>query len=123
MKLEDLRKQDAQLEQKALEIQKSGNLNPNLKWYVECNYELPYPSFKRSQVHGRLATLFRVKDKKHCVALQEVAAGKLSYVVIDNSKTGTELLKANAFRSRVVFIPVNEIVTKVPDQETVDYYH
>jgi chromosome segregation ATPase len=44
-------------------------------------------------VHGRLATLFRVKDKKHFLALSELVGNKLGNIVIDNQKVGADLLK------------------------------
>jgi len=66
----------------------SGSLNPSLKYFVECNYEPPFPKFSRSSVHGRLCTLFKVKDKKHHVALSELAGGKLANIVIDSPEIG-----------------------------------
>jgi len=39
-------------------------------------------------VHGRLCTLFKVKDKKHHVALSELAGGKLANIVIDSPEIG-----------------------------------
>lgn len=51
---------------------------------VDCNYEAPYPTFRRNFVYGRLCTLFKVKDKKHMIALSELASNKLANVVIEN---------------------------------------
>ena len=74
-------------------------------------------------MHGRLATLFKVKDKKHFLALSELAGSKLSNIVVETYRNGNELIKSNAFRSRINLIPMDGVVVKMLEKDVIDYYH
>ena len=52
-----------------------------------------------------------------------MAGAKLGNIVIDNPRAGQELIKANSFRSKVTFIPIDGIVVRLPDPESVTFYH
>ena len=45
--------------------------------WLDFKYSDPEKNFDRSQVHGPAATLFKVKDKKFCVALDTAGGGKV----------------------------------------------
>ena len=77
---------------------------------MKFDYQSPYPSFQRGNVFGKLSTLFKIKDaKKFCVALQEVAGGKIRNVVVANDKVAGDILKAKVLRERVTFMPINKM--------------
>ena len=50
----------------------------DINQYVQFNYNNPYPNFNRSQVLGRVAALFKIKDsQQHSLALQVLGGYRL----------------------------------------------
>ena len=88
---------------------------------MKFDYQSPYPSFQRGNVFGKLSTLFKIKDaKKFCVALQEVAGGKIRNVVVANDKVAGDILKAKVLRERVTFMPINKMQFRNIGKDQVD---
>ena len=55
----------------------------SILYFVQFDYQNPYPSFNRAQVFGKFSTLFTVKEPdKYCMGLQQAAVNKLMNVVV-----------------------------------------
>ena len=55
---------------------------------LDFQYTDPTPNFDRAKhVHGIVATLFNINDKKYAQALELAAGGKLFNVVVDTDET------------------------------------
>lgn len=78
---------------------------------IDFSYSDPLPGFDRSKVKGLVAQLFTLdKEKTQAgTALEICAGGRLYNVVVDSSKTGTQLLQNGKLRKRVTIIPLNKI--------------
>ena len=58
---------------------------------LDFQYTNPTPNFDRAKhVHGLVATLFNINDKKYAQALELTAGGKLFNVVVDTDETSKE---------------------------------
>lgn len=73
------------------------------------SYADPEPNFNKSSVKGMVCKLFDVRNKRDCVALGIVAAGKLYNVVVDTDTTSKKLLERGRLTNRTTFIPMNKI--------------
>lgn len=64
-----------------------------------------------NKVHGVLARLIELKDKRYTVAMEKVAGGKLYNVVVDNVDAATCLTdkKMTELRNRATIIPLDKI--------------
>jgi structural maintenance of chromosome 2 len=58
---------------------------------LDFQFTNPTPNFDRTKhVHGLVATLFNINDKKYAQALELTAGGKLFNVVVDTDETSKE---------------------------------
>ena len=78
---------------------------------VLFEYQNPYQNFNRSQVLGKLSTLFKVTEPdKYSLALQ-TAAGipRLKSVVVSQQNAAKDLINGRVLNVRVTFMPLNQI--------------
>ncbi|GAB0093795.1 Structural maintenance of chromosomes protein [Sergentomyia squamirostris] len=75
----------------------------------DFHYRDPEPNFNRRRVKGRLCNLFKVKDKRFCLALGVVAGGNLYSVVTDTDTTSKLVLQKGDLQSRTTMMPLNKI--------------
>jgi structural maintenance of chromosome 2 len=60
---------------------------------LDFQYTNPTPNFDRAKhVHGLVATLFNINDKKYAQALELTAGGKLFNVVVDTDETSKAII-------------------------------
>ena len=78
---------------------------------LNFDYVTPSPHFNRAKVRGLAATLITLEkgNYKASTALEIAAGGKLYQVVVEDEKTGSELLKHGQLRKRVTLIPLNKV--------------
>ncbi|KAF8631642.1 hypothetical protein AX17_005044 [Amanita inopinata Kibby_2008] len=78
---------------------------------LNFDYATPSPSFNRAKVRGLAATLITLdkENYKASTALEIAAGGKLYQVVVEDERTGAELLKHGQLRKRVTLIPLNKV--------------
>ena len=89
---------------------------------VQFNYNNPYPNFNRSQVLGRVAALFTVKEpEKYCLALQILAGWMtLQQVVVTTQDVAKDLIKGRVVQQRVTYMPLNKLETRSLPRNVVD---
>jgi structural maintenance of chromosome 2 len=88
----------------------------NLSHLVDLQYNARQFGDK---VKGLLVRLVRVKDASKASALEVTAGGKLFNVVVDNEKTGKDLLQRGGLKKRVTIIPLNKIARNCISPEVV----
>ncbi len=78
---------------------------------LDFNYADPEPNFDRSRVKGLVANLVELDaDKvKYSTALEVCAGGRLYNVVVEDERTGSQLLTKGQLKKRVTLIPLNKI--------------
>ncbi|KAF8621947.1 hypothetical protein AX15_007380 [Amanita polypyramis BW_CC] len=78
---------------------------------LNFDYVTPSPHFNRAKVRGLAATLITLdkENYKASTALEVTAGGKLYQVVVEDERTGAELLKHGQLRKRVTLIPLNKV--------------
>ncbi|TKR59266.1 hypothetical protein L596_028965 [Steinernema carpocapsae] len=76
------------------------------------NYRDPYPNFDRNKVKGTIAKLIRVKDMKYATALEVVAGGSFSNLVVEDAETAKELLKRSCLQRRTTIMPLDKLVNR-----------
>ncbi|PFH49539.1 hypothetical protein AMATHDRAFT_147478 [Amanita thiersii Skay4041] len=78
---------------------------------LNFDYVTPSPHFNRAKVRGLAATLITLEKEnyKASTALEIAAGGKLFQVVVEDEKTGAELLKHGQLKKRVTLIPLNKV--------------
>ncbi|KAF8718622.1 hypothetical protein AX14_011697 [Amanita brunnescens Koide BX004] len=78
---------------------------------LNFDYVSPSPHFNRAKVRGLAATLITLEkgNYKASTALEIAAGGKLYQVVVEDEKTGSDLLKYGQLRKRVTLIPLNKV--------------
>ncbi|KAJ1641479.1 structural maintenance of chromosomes protein 2 [Pavlovales sp. CCMP2436] len=72
-------------------------------------YSKPEKAFDATRVKGTLAELVRVREPRMALALEVVAGGKLSHVVVDTDATAKLLLEKGSLARRTTFVPLNRI--------------
>lgn len=79
---------------------------------IEFRYSDPYPGFDRRKVKGLVVNLLSLKPEnmKFAAALQICAEGRLYYVVVDDNKTGSDLLKNGNLKRKCTMIPLKQIL-------------
>ena len=81
---------------------------------LDFQYNNPTPNFDRNKhVHGLVATLFNITDRKYAQALELTAGGKLFNVVVDTDETSKLLFKHGDLKKRITFVPLNRITSHV----------
>lgn len=81
---------------------------------LDFQYTNPTPNFDRNKhVHGLVATLFNITDRKYAQALELAAGGKLFNVVVDTDETSKLLFKYGDLKKRITFAPLNRITSNV----------
>lgn len=85
------------------------SLNAGLQARLSFEYKDPEPRFNRARVLGLVANLFAMKDASTATALEVVAGGKLTQVVVDNEQTGKLLLQNGQLKKRVTILPLNKL--------------
>ncbi|KAM6495528.1 condensin complex subunit SMC2 [Amanita muscaria] len=78
---------------------------------LNFDYVSPGPHFNRAKVRGLAATLITLDKENYraSTALEIAAGGKLYQVVVEDEKTGAELLKHGQLKKRVTLIPLNKV--------------
>lgn len=76
-----------------------------------CNFHYvnPEPEFDRRRVFGPVCRQLRVNDAQYTVALDTVAGGKLTQVIVDSVATSRLLLERGGLRQRTTIIPLDKI--------------
>jgi len=83
----DVRSDDEKMARDQNRLQQMKRQNHQL----DFQYTNPTPNFDRAKhVHGLVATLFNITDKKYAQALELTAGGKLFNVVVDTDETSKE---------------------------------
>lgn len=82
---------DEQKQKKKNEMYSSPQLNM-INSILQVNYRVP-EGFNKSDVYGKLISLFTPKEKKFCLPLEVIGAVKLSSVVVTDKNISTRLLK------------------------------
>lgn len=107
----------SQMQQLTTEIDRARDqyesLNAGLQARLAFEYKDPEPRFNRSRVLGLVANLFAMKDASVSTALEVVAGGKLTQVVVDNEQTGKLLLQNGQLKRRVTILPLNKLSARV----------
>jgi structural maintenance of chromosome 2 len=69
------------------------------------------PNFDRSKVKGLVANLITMTEDNYpkSTALEIAAGGKLYNVVVNDERTGSQLLDGGRLKKRVTLIPLNKI--------------
>ncbi|KAI0296748.1 condensin complex subunit SMC2 [Multifurca ochricompacta] len=77
---------------------------------LDFNYSPP-PGFDARKVKGLVASLLALKpeDQGKSTALEIAAGGKLYNVVVEDERTGKDLLERGGIKKRVTLIPLNKI--------------
>lgn len=61
--------------------------------FINFDYKMPYQTFDKKLVLGKLMNLFKIKDpKKYGDAIEAAAGGKLLNVVVRNERVSKELI-------------------------------
>ncbi|KAF8346307.1 condensin complex subunit SMC2 [Amanita rubescens] len=78
---------------------------------LNFDYVTPSPHFDRAKVRGLAATLITLEEQNYnaSTALEIAAGGKLYQVVVEDERTGAELLKHGQLKRRVTLIPLNKV--------------
>ncbi|CAF1103666.1 unnamed protein product [Didymodactylos carnosus] len=113
----DYRLAEQLLDQKRHKLQQLKRQNQHLDFvYID-----PEQNFDRKRrVHGLVASLFTIKDKKYSQALEVAGGSKLFNVVVDTDMTGTLLLKKGNLTRRIVFAPLNRIQGDAISKQKID---
>nr|XP_029731204.1 structural maintenance of chromosomes protein 2-like [Aedes albopictus] len=96
-----------------------GELDRKNAYRWEFQYRDPEPNFDRRTVHGMVAKLVSVRDKKYALSLGTAAGGSLYSVVVDTDTVGKKLLQKGQLQSRTTMIPLNKITSRMIDAGTV----
>ena len=106
----DARNDEEQLARDQNRLQQMKRQNHQL----DFQFTNPTPNFDRNKhVHGLVATLFNITDKKYAQALELTAGGKLFNVVVDTDETSKLLFKYGDLKKRITFVPLNRISSNV----------
>lgn len=98
------------------------SLQGRLPSALQFTYVDPSANFDRSKVRGLVASLVTL-DKAHrsyAPALEAAAGSRLYNVVVDDDKTGSQLLTHGQLKKRVTLIPLRQIQPSVADGRRVD---
>jgi structural maintenance of chromosome 2 len=95
----DIRNDDEKMARDQNRLQQMKRQNHQL----DFQFTNPTSNFDRTKhVHGLVATLFNINDKKYAQALELTAGGKLFNVVVDTDETSNEnTVKLNWFSSLI----------------------
>ena len=89
---------------------------------LDFQFTNPTPNFDRTKhVHGLVATLFNIKDRKYAQALELAAGGKLFNVVVDTDETSKLLFKYGDLKKRITFAPLNRITSNVIPKNKIEH--
>lgn len=78
---------------------------------LNFQYADPYKGFDRSKVKGLVAKLIKIDPAKldFSTALQVCAEGRLFYVVVEDNKIASEILKNGQLKRKYTIIPIKQI--------------
>ena len=76
------------------------------------NYTPPESNFDKTKVKGRVIRLIRLKEEKYARALESVAGGRLSSIVVDTDLTAQLLLQRKTF-GNASFLPNNKMIPHI----------
>ena len=79
---------------------------------ANVDFKIPDPKLRKhfeGRVKGTVAKNMRVSDERNATALEAVAGSRLHQVIVDNDKTGLDLLTRAKLPRRVTLIPLNKI--------------
>lgn len=92
----------------------------NVEARLQFEYRDPEPRFDRTRVKGMVAKLFTMIDAHTATALEVVAGGKLTQIVVDNEQTGKALLQNGQLRKRVTILPLSKLSSRVISEDKVN---
>ncbi|XP_037979491.1 structural maintenance of chromosomes protein 2 [Motacilla alba alba] len=98
--------------------ERSENLMANFP-YLRFTYKHPEKNWNPSHVKGPVVFLFTVKDLSNAKALEAVAGGKLSNIVVDTEVTGKKLLERGELKHRYTIIPLNKISSRCVQEDII----
>ena len=89
---------------------------------LQFTYVDPGRNFDRSRVRGLVASLVTLdkSSRAYAPALEAAAGSRLYNVVVDDEKTGSQLLTHGQLKKRVTLIPLRQIQPNVADRRRVD---
>ena len=110
-KTEALKQQRIMFQQQLDELSEKRDAIASKLTSLDFAYSDPEPDFDRSRVKGLIANLVELDaDHSHySTALEVCAGGRLYNVVVEEEKTGSQLLSKGHLRKRVTLIPLNKI--------------
>jgi len=106
-----------------MEIARLTNIVENLEARfpnLQFEYSNPAANFDKNRVKGLVCNLISMNDVKHATCLQVSAGSKLFNVVVDNEKTGKQLLENGRLKRKVTFIPLNKIAARSINSDVVN---
>lgn len=108
------------LKQEHKEVQKNIDSMKRKLYNLDFQYDKHNVRFNSSSVKGVAATLFDIMPQhlNKAMALQVSAGGRLFNVVVDNEKTGSELLEKGNLKKRITIIPLNKISARTIRKDT-----
>ncbi|KAH3675675.1 hypothetical protein WICMUC_002592 [Wickerhamomyces mucosus] len=120
--IKNLKDQELQLNRKIHRLSNEANFLKRKVANLEFTYTKPSHNFDSRSVKGVVAQLFHIDQENldSITALEVAAGGRLYNVVVDNEKTGADLLERGQLRRRVTIIPLNKIAAWTIPQKTID---
>ncbi|KAI3648547.1 hypothetical protein MP228_006401 [Amoeboaphelidium protococcarum] len=78
----------------------------------DFKYADPHSNFDRKKVRGLVGQLIKLQKEnlEFCTALQICAEGRLYFVVVEDNKVASDLLKNGKLQKKHTFIPLKQIV-------------
>ncbi|OBA25141.1 hypothetical protein HANVADRAFT_4053, partial [Hanseniaspora valbyensis NRRL Y-1626] len=111
---QDLKNQEQKLRQELRRLNQEVESWRRRLYNIDFQYDKENVSFNLDSVKGVAATLFNITPEhlNKAQALQVCAGGRLFNIVVDNEKTGSELLERGNLKKRVTIIPLNKISSR-----------
>ncbi|KAL6926221.1 hypothetical protein ACO0SA_001713 [Hanseniaspora valbyensis] len=111
---QDLKNQEQKLRQELRRLNQEVESWRRRLYNIDFQYDKENVSFNLDSVKGVAATLFDITPEhlNKAQALQVCAGGRLFNIVVDNEKTGSELLEKGNLKKRVTIIPLNKISSR-----------
>ncbi|KAL6929371.1 hypothetical protein ACO0SA_000771 [Hanseniaspora valbyensis] len=111
---QDLKNQEQKLRQELRRLNQEVESWRRILYNIDFHYDKENVSFNLDSVKGVAATLFDITPEhlNKAQALQVCAGGRLFNIVVDNEKTGSELLEKGNLKKRVTIIPLNKISSR-----------
>lgn len=120
---EELANKRAQVEERVRSLRaERDTMQERLPSALQFTYVDPGAGFDRSRVRGLVASLVTLDkaSRSYAPALEAAAGSRLYNVVVDDDKTGSQLLSHGQLKKRVTLIPLRQIQPNVADSRRVN---